>query len=270
MGMNQSEILKLFSLDGRVAIVTGGAGKLGLKHAEILRDAGATVALWDIDPQTGERAKTLGETVIGMQVDITDQEAVKRAIAELMDRFGRIDVLINNAALDAKPERPESALQFSPYEKYPLDVWGKELSVGLTGALICTQAVAPTMMAQKSGAVVNILSTLAIDAPDNRVYEPGKFKSVAYVTIKSALLGLTRAWASYLGPYNARVNAVTFGGVDFWTHGKDFLDKKAQQIMLGRRARPDDYKGVILFLSSDASGFMTAANVVVDGGKTAW
>ena len=268
--MNQNEILKLFSLEGRVAIVTGGAGKLGVKHAEILRDAGATVVLWDIDPEANERAQSLGKTVIGQRVDITDPDAVKRAAAELTDRFGRIDVLINNAALDAKPERPESALQFSPYETYPLDVWQEEFAVGLTGAQISTQAVAPTMMAQKGGVVVNILSTLAIDAPDSRVYEAGKFKSVAYVTIKSALLGLTRAWASYLGPYNVRVNAVTFGGVDFGTHGKDFLDRKAGQIMLGRRARPYDYKGTILYLCSDASAFMTAANVVVDGGKTAW
>lgn len=268
--MNQSEILKLFSLEGRVAIVTGGAGKLGVKHAEILSDAGARVALWDIDAETEARASGLGDSVIGQVVDITDAEAVKRAASELKDRFGRIDILINNAAMDVKPERSESVLQFSPYEVYPVDLWRKEVDVGLTGAHICTQAVAPIVMAQKSGAIVNILSTLALDAPDNRDYEPGKFKSPAYVAAKSALLGLTRAWASYLGPYSVRVNAVTFGGVDFGTHAKDFLDRKSAKIMLGRRANPDDYKGTILYLCSDASAFMTAANVVIDGGKTAW
>lgn len=268
--MNREAILKLFSLEGRVAIVTGGAGKLGVKHAEILRDAGARVALWDIDPETEAKAVALGAEVIGQKVDITDPDAVKRAVAELNESFGRIDVLINNAALDAKPERPESALQFSPYEAYPADLWRREVDIGLTGAHLCTQAVAPSFMEQKRGVIVNVLSTLALDAPDNRVYEPGKFKSPAYVTLKAGLLGLTRAWASYLGPYNVRVNAVTFGGVDFGTHGKDFLDTKASQVMLGRRARPNDYQGTILYLCSDASAFMTAANVVVDGGKTAW
>lgn len=268
--MNREDVYNLFSLDGRVAVVTGGAGKLGVKHAEVLSAAGASVALWDIDPAVSERAEKISAGVSGVVVDITKPEEVAKAVADLQNRFGRIDILINNAALDAKPERPESQLQFSPYEKYSIDMWNKEIAVGLTGTEISTQAVAPLMMEQKSGVVLNILSTLAVDAPDNRVYEKGKFKSVAYVTIKSALLGLTRAWASYLGLYNIRVNAVTFGGVNFGTHDAGFLDKKAAQVMLGRRAGPNEYQGVVLFLCSDASAFMTAANVVVDGGKTAW
>lgn len=268
--MNEDDILKLFSLDSRVAIVTGGAGKLGLKHAEVLSAAGASVVLWDIDPAVVDKATKIGPNVLGVVVDITRADQVAKATEDLKNRFGRVDILINNAALDAKPERPESQLQFSPYEKYSLEMWEKEIAVGLTGAQICTQAVAPIFMTQKSGVVLNILSTLAIDAPDNRVYEKGKFKSVAYVTIKTALTGLTRAWASYFGPYNVRVNAVTFGGVNFGTHDASFLDKKAAQIMLGRRAGPNEYQGVVLFLCSDASKFMTAANVVVDGGKTAW
>ena len=268
--MTRDDVDKLFSLNGRVAVVTGGAGKLGMKHAEVLQAAGANVFLWDVDPETSTKAQSLGPNVFGVNVDITDLAAVKKAVRGIKTRFERIDILINNAALDAKPERPESKLQFSPYEEYSIDMWNKEIAVGLTGAQVCTQAVAPIFMEQKNGVVLNILSTLAVDAPDNRVYEKGKFKSVAYVTIKTALLGLTRAWASYLGPYNVRVNAVTFGGVNFGTHDTNFLDKKAAQIMLGRRAGPNEYQGVVLFLCSDASKFMTAANVVVDGGKTAW
>ena len=266
----REKILSLFSLDGRVAIVTGGAGRLGVKHCEILHDAGATVISFDV---------VTNDALVGIadqeKVDIRNLDEVRKAVAEVTQKHGRVDILINNAALNprgSKTATGDDLLQFKPYEEYSPEMWEKEIAVGLTGAEFVTQAVAPYMMKQQIGCILNIASTSAITAPNHSKYEEGKFKSVAYPTIKTALLGLTRAWASYFAATSPgiRVNSVSFGAIDFGSQEKGSVLKSSSVNMLGRKARGDEYQGVILFLCSDASSFVNASNVVVDGGQTAW
>lgn len=262
--MSTSE--ELFSVRGRVVIITGGAGKLGREYARALSDAGAYVALFDIMPEG-----KVPEGVAGSyhRVDVTDRDAVFAAVRAILDAEGRIDVLINNAALDAVPGSDASRLQFAPYEDYSADLWERELAVGLTGMLFATQAVAPAMKKHNSGSIINISSTYGTVGPDNHIYGEGKFKSIAYATVKSGVLNFTRAWASYLRGTGIRVNTLTLGGVLFGQDPK-FVAAYADRTILGRMADRTDYNGAVLFLASDASRYMTGANLIVDGGWTAW
>ncbi len=268
--INTKKILRLFSLEGKTSIITGGAGRLGIEHATILKDAGAHVVSFDMT-----KNPALDGIADQYIVDITKPLDIKKVVDEVASAHGGIHILINNAALNPKVGKDATAADeamFSPYEKYPQPQWEKEISVGLSGAQFCTQAVAPYMMKQKEGSVINISSTSAITAPQHGKYEKGKFKSVAYPTVKTALLGLTRAWASYFAAVapGVRVNSVSFGAVNFGSMEPEFLAKLGSRNMLGRPAQPDEYRGVILFLSSKASEFVTASNIVVDGGQTAW
>ena len=254
--------LKLFSLKGKVIIITGGAGFLGTQYARALTGAGAKVVLWDMKKVPGVDL-----------VDITDELAVQAAVKKIMKKYGRIDALVNNAAMNPAVGSPESQTQFVPYEKYPIDLWKQELMVNLTGMMICTKAVAPIMMKQKSGSIVNIASELSVTAHDYRFYDDPKnkkYKSVGYTTTKSGVLGLTRQWAVRLGQYSVRINAFSPVGMQTDKTPKDFIKRYAHSIMFGRMARPGEYTGAIIFLCSDASAFMTGHNLVIDGGKTAW
>lgn len=257
---------ELFSVRGNVVIITGGAGKLGREYARALSDAGARVALFDIVP-----GGKIPEGINGSyhHVDITDRTAVFAAVQAVLDAEGRIDVLINNAALDAVPGSDASRLQFSPYEDYPADLWERELAVGLTGMLFVTQAVASIMKKQNAGSIINISSIYGNGGPDNRMYDKGKFKSIAYATVKSGVLNFTRAWASYFAGTGIRVNTLTLGGVLFGQDSK-FVAAYANRTILGRMAEPTEFCGSVLFLASDASRYMTGANLVVDGGWSAW
>ncbi|HOG91639.1 MAG TPA: SDR family oxidoreductase [Smithella sp.] len=245
----------LFSVKGKVIILTGGSGFLGAQFKRHLTLCGAEVVILDV------KAKN--------PVDITNPEDVKKAVDRTVIAHKRIDGMVNVAAINAVPESETSKNFWKPYEKYPLELWKKELEVNLTAAHIVTQAVAPVMMKQKSGAIVFLASDLAIIAPNNSIYEEGNFKDIAYVTSKTGLLGLMRSWASYLGRYNVRVNAAVPGGM-FNGHPDGFVEKNSALNMLGRMAKKDEYNGVIQFLLSDASSYMTGATLVVDGGRTAW
>ncbi|OGY65319.1 MAG: hypothetical protein A3A16_02630 [Candidatus Harrisonbacteria bacterium RIFCSPLOWO2_01_FULL_44_18] len=271
--MNKEKIFKLFSLKGKVAVITGGAGMLGREYARILSDAGAMVALFDVLPQKeiNKRVKEISSSgrVMGMTMDITKEKQVKEAVKKVIKKFGAIDILINNAAATDFSGFKNSE-RFAPYEDFSLDVWEKEIGVGLTGALICSQAVIPFMKKAKSGVIVNISSTHGIIAPDNRIYGDGKFKAITYPVIKSGILGLTRALASYLAPYNIRVNSLVPGGVKAGYLDEQFEKDYSSRTMLGRMADKEDYAGAILFLCSDASSYMTGSSLIIDGGWTAW
>lgn len=263
----------MFNLAGRVALITGGAGMLGNEYGKVLSDAGATVVLLDVlkPAQMKKHVAALNREwsfrIHGKSVDITREKEVNKVIDGIMARFHRIDILINNAAMtdfSAKADR------FSPYEEFPLDLWRTEIDVGLTGSFICTKAVARHMMRARSGVIVNIASTYGVVAPDNRIYEKGKYRSIAYAAVKSAVLNFTRALASYFAPYGIRVNTLTPGGVQASYLDKRFLDAYARRAMLARMAKKEEYRGPMLFLCSDASSYMTGSNLIVDGGWTAW
>ncbi|MBI4992206.1 MAG: SDR family oxidoreductase [Candidatus Harrisonbacteria bacterium] len=242
----------LFSLNGKVIILTGGSGFLGSYYMRALRDAGAIVIDWDL--KSG--------------IDITDDQSVAAAIENVLEKYGRVDGLVNNAALDAKPHS-DPASNWKPYEEFPMDLWERELAVNLTGAMRVTKVVVPYMMRQRFGSIIFVASDLALIAPNNSIYDAGRFKDIAYITSKAGLLGLMRAWASRLGSYNVRVNAFVPGGV-FNGHSEEFVKKNGALNMLGRMAEPNEYSGAIIFLLSDASTFMTGSCMVMDGGRTAW
>ena len=206
-------------------------------------------------------------------VDITSEAEVKKAVAKIIKKYGRIDALINNAALNPNVENVDAEAQFAPYEEYSLELWEKELKVNLTGAMVCTKAVAAIMIKQKSGSIINIGSDIAISAHDHRVYnDPAnrRYKSVAYATTKAGLLGFTRQWAARLGQYQVRVNLFSPTGTAAPGQPEDFVKRYAGANMFGRMPRPEEYFGPLIFLCSNASNFMTGQNLIVDGGRTAW
>jgi NAD(P)-dependent dehydrogenase (short-subunit alcohol dehydrogenase family) len=272
-----NRVATLFDLTGRVAIVTGGAGLLGYHHGVILASAGARVVLLDLNTAnpaaraTQLTAETATEA-IGLACDITsetDLEAVRKTI---IDKFGRIDILINNAANNPKVEDGNTA--WSRLENFPLASWEADIRVGLTGAFLCSRIFGAEMARRKSGVIVNVASDLAVIAPDQRLYrveglpeDRQPVKPVTYSVVKTALVGLTRYLATYWSEVNIRVNAISPGGV-FNGQPEVFLSRLKQLIPLGRMAERDEYQGAILFLCSDASSYMTGTNLVIDGGRS--
>lgn len=226
---------------------------LGTEYRKTLTEAGANVVSFDIADG----------------VDITNPEMIKKEVKKIYKNYGKIDVLINNAAMTDFSGFKDTE-RFAPYEDFQLKIWEKEISVGLTGALICSQAVIPYMKKARSGVIVNISSTYGVVAPDHRIYGKEKFKAVTYPVIKSGILGFTRALASYLAPYNIRVNSLVPGGVKTGYLDRQFEKDYSFRTMLGRMAKKDDYNGAILFLCSDASNYMTGSSLIIDGGWTAW
>ena len=252
--------MSLFSLKDKVIIITGGTGLLGRQYVTALTEAGAQVIVWD-------------KSGTAEPVDITDEASVLQAVAKIAEKFGRIDALVNNAAMNLAVDDPAAKQAQVPYEEYPIDLWEKELKVNLTGTMICIKAVAPVMMKQCSGSIINIASELSVIAHDRRVYNDQtgrRFKSVAYPTTKAGILGLTRQWATRLGEYNVRINAFSPSGVDSGTMPADFVERYSATTMFGRMAGLEEYNGAIIFLCSDASAFMTGQNLIIDGGRSAW
>ncbi|TAL19576.1 SDR family oxidoreductase [Patescibacteria group bacterium] len=263
-----------FDLTGRVAIVTGATGLLGREYADELSRAGATVVATDLSQgRCVELAASLsaatGGKVIGLAADITNSEEVDRLVAETERRFGRIDILVNNAAMNPVPGLAIFEKSFAPFEEYPRELWERELAVNVTGPFLLCQRVGALMARQGRGSIINISSTYGNVAPDHRIYGPGKYKSVGYAVTKSAVLNLTRYLAAYWGPKGVRVNTLTPGGVGAG-QDPDFRRQYADRTMLGRMAEKNEYRGAILYLASDASSYMTGANLIVDGGWTAW
>jgi NAD(P)-dependent dehydrogenase (short-subunit alcohol dehydrogenase family) len=261
-----------FSLRGRTALVTGAAGLLGRRHCAVLAAAGAQVIAVDLDAQRcAAVAREVGQGCVPYAADVTDAEALRALRAYVLDGWERLDVLVNNAALDDKVEGARAAVAA---EDFPLDEWERALRVNVTGVFLCCQVLGAVMLAAGRGSIVNVASTYALVAPDPSLYlqpdgAPLLHKSPAYSTSKAALLGLTRHLAAAWGARGVRVNALSPGGVE---NGQAtwFVERYAARTPLQRMAAPGDYAGALLFLASDASSYMTAANVVVDGGFTAW
>lgn len=266
---------RLFALDGRVAVVTGALGLLGRQHCVALAGAGAQVVVADLDPERCQAlASRLPGRALGVEMDVSDRQSVMEAVDTVLGEFGQVDVLINNAAVNDRFEAPDIAGEPSRFEHYPLSMWKLSLAVNVTGVFLCSQAFGTPMASRGKGSIVNIASTYGMVGPDQSIYRPPAgdqcyFKSPAYATSKGAVIAFTRYLAAYWGNSGVHVNCLTPGGV---RNGQEpfFVEKYAARTPLGRMASPEDYRGAIIFLASDASSYMTGANLVVDGGWTAW
>lgn len=267
-----------FDLSDRGAIVTGGAGLLGSEFCRTLAEAGARVLVADLDADSAERTAALlrqaGHTASPVSLDVTDPRSSAGVVREAVRAIGRLDVLVNCAALNPKFDAEHAGEQdANAFETYPLNAWNRALAVNLTGVFLCCQAAARPMLAGRGGSIINICSTYGLVGPDQRLYEGADgrrwFKPVWYSATKGGVLGLTRYLATYYAGTGIRVNCLTPGGV-FDEQDPAFVERYAWRTVLGRMAARDDMNGALLFLASDASSYVTGANVVVDGGWTAW
>ncbi len=269
--------MEKFSLKGRVALVTGGAGLLGSEFCRTLAEAGALVMVADLNEAaaaaTAEALKQQNLCAQPVQVDVTQPDSVRSMVEATLYAGSRLDILVNSAALDPKFDPQHGGVHTNSFEDYPLETWNQSLSVNLTGMFLCCQAAVRPMLAQGKGAIINICSTYGLVGPDQRIYlkpgQPVQYKPVYYSVTKAGVLGMTHYLATYYTGKNIRVNALTPGGV-YNNHDETFLKAYSARTVLGRMAQRDEMNGALLFLASDASSYMTGSNLVVDGGWTAW
>jgi len=277
-------VIQKFDLTGRVAIVTGGPGLLGKEFCRTLAEAGASVVVADINADgvnsTTSNLINSGYHCLGVATDVTQPESVNNLVDETLATFGRLDVLVNSAALDPKFD-PQALAEMSrhgvlsgAFEDFPLDSWKAALDVNLTGIFLCCQAAVKPMLTQgRKGSIINICSTYGLVAPDQRIYQRAgqqtAYKPVYYSVTKAGVLGLTRYLSAYYAGSEIRVNALTPGGI-YNNHDDEFLNAYSARTIMGRMARKDEMNAAMLFLASEASSYMTGSNLVVDGGWTAW
>lgn len=264
-----------FEVRGKVVIITGGAGMLGQEYARALSRAGAHAIIADVDEKAAKAvaASVKGAEAMAVRLDLTEPDSVQEMVQSVCASFGRIDALVNNAALDPKFDPAHHGRQRHRFEDYPLELWNESLMVNLTGMFLCTQAVAADMLERKYGVIVNISSIYGLVGPDQRLYQQKggqpAYKPVTYSVTKSAVLGFTRYLATYWAGKGIRANTLTLGGV-YNEHEEDFVQRYSWRTPLGRMAHKSEYCGALIFLLSDASAYMTGANLIVDGGWTAW
>jgi NAD(P)-dependent dehydrogenase (short-subunit alcohol dehydrogenase family) len=271
--------LPAFDLSGRVFVITGGSGLLGVEHAQALAQAGGIPVIADLRAPAAEdtaariRAEH-GVPASAVELDVSSGAACQRALATVLERHGRVDGLINNAAHNPKVEG--KGLAASRFENFSLEDWSRDLAVGLTGAFLVSQAFGSHMAAHGGGVIVNIASDLGLIAPDQRIYrKPGlaeseqPVKPVTYSVVKGGLVMFTKYLATYWAAANVRVNALVPGGV-YAGQPDDFVERLTNLIPMGRMAKREEYRAALVFLCSDASSYMTGSNLVIDGGRTCW
>lgn len=267
--------MNIFSLEGKVSIVTGALGLIGKEHCKALSEAGSAIVVADLDGKAcSEFAARLGNDSIGVSLNVTSKGSVADANDKIISKYGKMDVLVNNAAINDMFENPAMALEMSMFENYPLEMWQKSLDVNVTGIFLCSQVFGSEMAKRGKGSIINVASTYGITAPDQSLYkdEEGKqkfYKSAAYPATKGAVISFTKFLAAYWGSKGVRVNTLSPGGVEN-SQDEFFVENYSKRTPLGRMADKTDYKGAVVFLASDASSYMTGANLVVDGGWTTW
>jgi NAD(P)-dependent dehydrogenase (short-subunit alcohol dehydrogenase family) len=268
----------LFRLDGQVAVVTGGLGRLGSEYARALTGAGASVALFDIAERTTPLVRTLidgGASLSVHVVDATSREAVDREIARVAAQVGTPTILVNNAGLGSSPAA--ALLETGRFERYPESAWDAMMDSHLKSALVVSQSFIAAFRAdaRAAGSIVNVSSTYGLVSPDQSVYDYRRrdgaeyFKPIGYSVAKAGMLNFTRWLAEYCAPFGVRVNTLVPGGVREAGHAPEFVAEYVKRTPLGRMASDDDYNGAVVFLASRASAYMTGATLVVDGGWTA-
>lgn len=271
----------IFKLDGKIIVITGATGLLGRKHAEAIACYGGTPILLDLSQQiVNKLADELNNKYdtgsVGFAVDITDEDAIEKNVNQLIERFGKIDGLVNNAANNPKVE-DSTEKNFSRLENFSLDVWNQDIAVGLTGAFLCSKHYGYRIAQNPNGGVIiNISSDLGLIAPDQRLYsKPGlpeerqSVKPVTYSVVKTGMIGLTRYLATYWAEKKVRCNAMCPGGIEN-DQPNDFVKEVSSRIPMNRLAKADEYQGTLLWMLSDASSYLNGAIVPVEGGRTTW
>jgi NAD(P)-dependent dehydrogenase (short-subunit alcohol dehydrogenase family) len=275
------ELNRLFSLDGKVIVITGAVGLLGQKHAEAIAAYGGIPILLDlsraaVEKVAGKLEQQSGVEAVGFAVDITIESQIEQNAATLLKRFGKIDGLVNNAANNPKIEG-DSKKNFSRLEKFPVETWNQDIAVGLTGAFLCAKYYGSAIARNSlGGSIVNISSDLGLVGPDQRLYSKEGLpenqqpvKPITYSVIKTGIIGLTKYLATYWAEQNVRCNAICPGGVKN-DQPENFLKEVSSRIPMNRLADSDEYQGTLLWMLSDASSYLNGAIVSVDGGRTTW
>jgi len=276
-------VLNRFNLTNKTALITGAAGLLGVEHASALLECGAAVVLTDVSEaalnvaQAGLSQDFPNGRIVTSVMDVSKPEYILGVAQALALQDLRIDILVNNAAIDPKVRGGHGMLENSRLENFSLEQWNLQISVGLTGAFLCSQVFGAAMALDgKGGVILNVASDLSVFAPDQRLYKKSGLpdnmqpvKPVTYSVIKAGLVGLTRYLATYWADKGVRANALSPGGV-FTGQDDEFVQRLSALIPLGRMAKHDEYRSAVQFLCSDASSYMNGQNVVMDGGRSAW
>lgn len=267
-----TQVVELFRLDGQVAIVTGGAGLLGSQICDSMAEAGAHVIVASRSLENcrakAEELERLGHArPLGMSVDVTKVDSVKTMVRGVMQEFGRIDILVNNAYSGVA----------NSFEEMTAEQFDSALRGSLTSCFTCSQAVSEPMKRAGQGAIINIASIYGIVSPDERIYgNVGNNSPCNYGAAKAGVIQLTKWLATHLAPFGIRVNSLSPGGIlnpaNLETPGYEdvFVQNYSRRVPLGRLGSETDFKGAVLFLASQASAYVTGHNLVVDGGLTAW
>ena len=276
-----NKLHNLFNLKNKVIIITGALGLLGKKHVEVVAENGGIPIILDIKDKPAQLfAKKIEQKynspVLALNVDITDEKKIVESCKIIIKKFGCIDGLVNNAAINPKVEEITDK-NFSRLENFSLEMWNKDIAVGLTGAWLCSKHYGTAISKnKKGGSIVNISSDLGLIAPDQRLYikdnesnENRSVKPVTYSVVKTGLIGLTRYLSTYWVDKGVRCNAMCPGGIEN-EQSEDFLSKVKSRIPMNRLAKPNEYQGTLLWMLSDASSYLNGAIISVDGGRTAW
>ena len=274
--MTNTQTSELFSLSDKVILVTGGAGLLGQVFCQAFADSGADVAVVDIDDQAAKSvadavSKKSGRKVAGFGCDITSPESVAQMVAAVVSNFGRIDVLVNNAA--SKGSNLDEF--FKPFEDYSLQTWREVMSVNIDGLFLVAQAVGKQMKLQGGGSIIQTSSIYGVVAPDQRIYEGSQYNGrpintpAVYSASKAAVVGLTSYLSTYWADSGIRVNSLTPGGISSGQN-KTFDEKYSNRVPLGRMGQASELTGALIYLASDASSYVTGQNLIVDGGLSTW
>ena len=266
-----------FDLTSRVAFITGGAGLLGIQHALAIREAGGIPVIADLNSTAvGQAVREVGGGASGIVADVTSEESIGRALQSVIERYGRVDILVNNAARNPKVEKSGNTPPLARFENLRLEDWNLDIAVGLTGAMLCSRVFGTHMAGNGGGVIVNIGSEYSLIAPDQTIYrteglpeDQQPSKPVTYTVVKHAIVGLTRHLAVYWADQGVRVNCLCPGGVE-QNQDSEFKQRLTRLIPMGRMAQPDDMRGALIFLCADASAFMTGEIIAVNGGRTVW
>lgn len=278
-----SAYLKRFEIKNKICVVTGGAGLIGRRHAQAILEGKGIPVLLDIcenhlQDEKQQLLKEYGKDAVVkcFAVDITNRSELEGVCEDLVAEYGKIDVLINNAANNPKIESDSKNMKATRFDDFSLELWNDDIAVGLTGAFLCAQVFGKIMEKHGEGVILNISSDYGIIAPDQRIYrkkgieeEQQIVKPVSYSVVKHGIIGLTKYLATYWADKGVRVNtlcpASLYNGQD-----EEFVKNISNLIPMGRMSNPDEYVCTVLYMISDASSYMTGATVVLDGGRTIW